>query len=138
MNKKRGIAPSATRSATKQRRTSTPAFRVSRAPSGTLTTNRTSRLTTIRTNAHGRRGYLTENRSLLPDPDRPDPLFSPSANEEPPGEANSDSPLDLEQPFELNDDPQTFAPSVPPKLPKAKRKQKNTTSVRVLALIYLN
>ncbi|KAH9956388.1 hypothetical protein BGW80DRAFT_1439367 [Lactifluus volemus] len=58
MSKKRSVndnsdpIPPAAQSANKQRRTSTPAFRVARESSGTAV-NRSSRLTTIRTNAHG-------------------------------------------------------------------------------------
>ncbi|KAH9965071.1 hypothetical protein BGW80DRAFT_1255055, partial [Lactifluus volemus] len=124
MSKKRSVndnsdpIPPAAQSANKQRRTSTPAFRVARESSGTAV-NRSSRLTTIRTNAHGRRGYLTESRSLLPDPD---PLSSLSINEELPDEAVPDPPAY----WQLNDNQaQTVVPSKPP---KPKRKRQNTTS----------
>ncbi|KAM6490236.1 hypothetical protein JOM56_014213 [Amanita muscaria] len=106
--------PPATQPTSKRKRTSTP-FRVAR---GSTVVNRTSRLTTIRTNARGRRGYLTEGR-------RPDP--SPSVNKELSDDAVPDPPLpDLRQ---LDNDPGT---SVPPQPPKPKRTRQNTTSTKLL------
>ncbi|KAM6491207.1 hypothetical protein JOM56_013446 [Amanita muscaria] len=106
--------PPATQPTSKRKRTSTP-FRVAR---GSTVVNRTSRLTTIRTNARGRRGYLTEGR-------HPDP--SPSVNKELSDDAVPDPPLpDLGQ---LDNDPGT---SVPPQPPKPKRTRQNTTSTKLL------
>lgn len=129
VNNNSDISPAA-QSASKQRHTSTPAFRVARGPSSSGTVVKcNSQLTTIRKNAHGWHGYLTESQSLLSDPD---PLSSPSVNEGLSSKAVSDlSLLDLGQ---LNDDPQAF---VPPKPPKPKRNWQNTMLVCVLTLTYL-
>ncbi|KAI0245298.1 hypothetical protein BJV78DRAFT_1277455 [Lactifluus subvellereus] len=128
MSGKRNInsdsVPPATQPANKQTHSSAPAFRAAWAPStstGSVVT-RTSRITTIKTNARGRRGYLTGSRHL-----QSDPLFSPSVGkEELPDGAVLDLPLpDLEQ---LNYDTET---SVPPQPPKPKRDRPNTTLTKL-------
>ena len=123
--------PLAAQSTNKQRCTSTPAFHMARprASAGT-DINRSSRLTTIRTNARGWQGYRIKSQSLL---SNSEPLSSSSINEGLPCKAISDlSLLDLGQP---NDNFQT---STGPKPPKSKMKKQNTTSVHVLVPIYMN
>jgi hypothetical protein len=105
--------------ANKRKHASTPAFCVAQVSRRGSTLNRTSRLTTINKNAHGRRGYQTEDRRLITN----DP-------EVPPDEAVQPKPvldLPLSDLGELDYEPET---SVPPQLPKSKRNRQNTTSVR--------
>ena len=122
--------PPTAQSANKQRRTSTPAFRLAcqETSSSGKGVSRTLRLTTIKTNALGRRGHLTESRSSLPEPEFSQ--ISPSVNEELPGEGVPDSLL--LDPEQLDDNLQKYVPSKPP---KPKGKQQNTTLVCFLSLI---
>jgi hypothetical protein len=116
MNDVSGSQPASKRIRTSS---STPTFRVARAP-----VNRTSRLTTIRKSARGRRGYQTQPRH-------------PSANEDLSDEAVSEPPPpDL---GELNCDPETLPESfVPFRPPKQKRERQNNTSVRAFILLVVN
>ena len=113
----------------KRVRTSTPTFRLARE---SAVSNRTSRVTTIKKNALGRRGYQTDDRHLI---------YESLDLEGLPGEAVPNSPLPdgpgLEQlDYELElPDPETV---IPPQSPKPKRKRQNTTSVCVLTSVCLN
>lgn len=98
----------------KRVRTSLPVFRVARA---SASTTRTSRVTTIRRNARGRRGHSTDDKVHSPDP-AIDQKQQPEA-----GDIVPDPPMPY---LEELDDP---AISIPLQPPKAKRTQKNTTSV---------
>jgi hypothetical protein len=99
--------------ASKRVRSSTPAFRIARTPA----ISRTSRVTTIRKNARGRRGHLTEDKVYSPK--GPNPLIDERQPEA--DEIISDFSPYLEDPEEpLN--------TIPLQDLKAKRVQKNTTS----------
>jgi hypothetical protein len=108
----------------KKTRSSLPSFRMARSSSevSTSANHRTSRRTTIKKNARGRRGHQTEDRLLIANeleklPDEAVPLAD---------EAVSDLPLDLQVP----DLEQPNYNSETPETPNPTRKRENTTSVR--------
>lgn len=115
---------SGTQPATKRVRTSssTPTFRTSRARQSV---KGATRHITIRQNAHGRRGHITEARR-------------PMANEEPSDEPTMLPPPDLGafafDHGELSHDPETSVPTEPL---KPKRKQRNTTSVSLTLFLFI-